>query len=128
MEALNTIESAAFAALLLAFGVANFLGTAVAGPLADRRPRAGVLVFSLSLGTGMLLMLTTGTSVVGVIVTIANVAITIGALGACVSEADGGADSVPRAGRALTGSVYDARDPSVSKGSRAIQLRGDGGI
>ncbi|GAA1756448.1 MFS transporter [Agromyces humatus] len=68
VEALSDIDPGGFALLLLAFGVANFLGTALAGPLADRVPRVGVLLFPTVLGIGMLVMLLTGSSTVGLFI------------------------------------------------------------
>ena len=56
-EHLTGIDGAGFALLLLVFGIANFLGTALAGPLADTAPRAGVFLFPTVLGVGMLTML-----------------------------------------------------------------------
>src|SRR5690606_36944502 len=40
---LAQIDTGAIATLLLVFGVTNFAGTALAGPLADRTRQAGVL-------------------------------------------------------------------------------------
>lgn len=67
-ESLSGISSGMFATLLLVFGAANFVGTLVAGPLADRAPRVGVFGFPALLGAGMLVMLATGTSTVGLFV------------------------------------------------------------
>ncbi|MET3428111.1 DHA1 family purine ribonucleoside efflux pump-like MFS transporter [Actinoplanes tereljensis] len=64
-ESMSGIDAGGFAALLLVFGVANFLGTALAGPLADRSPRTGVFLFPAVLGVGMLAMHITGGSIVG---------------------------------------------------------------
>lgn len=50
---------------LLVFGIALFLGTALSGPLADRAPRVGVLLFPGVVGVGMLLMFVAGGSMVG---------------------------------------------------------------
>ena len=65
---MSGIDAGAFAALPLVFGVANFVGTALAGPLADRSPRAGLLLFPAVLGTGMIVMYATGASVAGLFV------------------------------------------------------------
>ncbi|GGJ61931.1 MFS transporter [Streptomyces brasiliensis] len=62
---LSGIDGGGFAVLLLVFGVALFLGTALSGPLADRAPRAGVLLFPGVLGAGMLLMFVAGGSIAG---------------------------------------------------------------
>lgn len=62
---LSGIDGGGFAALLLAFGVALFLGTALSGPLADRAPRVGVLLFPGVLGVGMLLLFLAGGSLAG---------------------------------------------------------------
>ena len=64
-ESVSGIDADGFALLLLVFGIANFLGTVVSGPLADRALRAGVLLFPAVLGAGMLVMLATGGSTIG---------------------------------------------------------------
>ena len=64
-EHLSGIDADAFAVLLLVFGVANLVGTAVSGPVADRAPRAGVLLFPAVLGAGMLVVLLAGGSTAG---------------------------------------------------------------
>ena len=64
-ESLSGIDAGGFAVLLLVFGVANFLGTALAGPLADRAPRVGAFLFPAVLGTGMLVLHFTGESMTG---------------------------------------------------------------
>ncbi|GLZ01276.1 MFS transporter [Actinoplanes sp. NBRC 103695] len=64
-QSMSGISSGGFAVLLLVFGVANFLGTAASGPLADRAPRVGVLLFPAVLGAGMISMYATGTSIAG---------------------------------------------------------------
>lgn len=68
VDALSGIDAGGFALLLLVFGVANFLGTALAGPLADRVPRVGVFLFPIVLGLGMLVMLLTGTTTIGLFI------------------------------------------------------------
>ncbi|MGI5143186.1 MULTISPECIES: MFS transporter [unclassified Streptomyces] len=62
---LSGIDGGGFAVLLLVFGLALFLGTALSGPLADRAPRAGMLLFPGVLGAGMLLMFVAGGSIAG---------------------------------------------------------------
>lgn len=62
------IDAGTFAVLLLVFGIANFLGTALAGPLADRTPRLGFLLFPGILGIGMLIMHLTGASAIGLFI------------------------------------------------------------
>ena len=64
-QGLSGIDDAGFAVLLLVFGVANLVGTSVSGPVADRAPRVGVLLFPAVLGIGMIVMLATGSSIVG---------------------------------------------------------------
>jgi predicted MFS family arabinose efflux permease len=64
-ESASGLDAGGLAVLLLVFGVANFLGTALSGPLADRALRAAVLGFPAVLGTGMLVMLLTGGSTAG---------------------------------------------------------------
>ncbi|MFC7789957.1 MFS transporter [Microbacterium sp. MAHUQ-60] len=66
---LARIDTGAVATLLLVFGITNFVGTALAGPLADRTRRAGVLLYPAVLGAGMLLMLVVGNSLPGLLVT-----------------------------------------------------------
>lgn len=51
-----SIDASTFAVLLVAFGVANILGTLAAGPLADRSPQVGLLIFPTIVGAGMLTM------------------------------------------------------------------------
>ncbi len=67
-QSLSGIDAGGFAVLLLVFGVANFVGTSLAGPLADRAPRVGLLLFPGLLGAGMLVMLVAGGGVVGLFV------------------------------------------------------------
>jgi predicted MFS family arabinose efflux permease len=62
---LSGIDAGTFALLLAVFGVANFAGTAVAGPLADRSPRTGLFLFPAVLGAGMLAMHVAGGSIAG---------------------------------------------------------------
>ncbi|MFL1429875.1 MULTISPECIES: MFS transporter [unclassified Nocardiopsis] len=64
-EAVSGIGSAGLAALLLVYGIANVLGTALSGILADRALRASALLFPSALGLGMLAMLATGASPAG---------------------------------------------------------------
>lgn len=65
-QGLSGIDDGGFAVLLLVFGAANLAGTALSGPVADRAPRVGVLVFPAVLGVGMLVMFATGQTVGGV--------------------------------------------------------------
>ena len=67
-ESLSGIDSGGFAALLLVFGVAGLLGTVLSGPLADRAPRVGMVLFPALLGVGMLMMSVTGGSITGLFV------------------------------------------------------------
>ncbi|MEU4250427.1 MFS transporter [Amycolatopsis sp. NPDC026612] len=67
-QGLSGIDSAGFAMLLVVFGVAGLLGTVLSGPVADRAPRAGMLLFPAVLGAGMLMMYLTGGSFVGLFV------------------------------------------------------------
>lgn len=64
-ESMSGIDAGGLALLLLVFGVANFLGTALAGPLADRSPGVGVFLFPAALGAGMLAMHLTGGAIAG---------------------------------------------------------------
>ncbi|WP_209022034.1 MFS transporter [Nocardioides sp. 503] len=61
-ESLSDLGTGALAGLLLVFGIANFAGTAVSGPLADRAPQVGTFLFPGLLGAGMVLMYATGSS------------------------------------------------------------------
>ncbi|SDD65073.1 MFS transporter [Auraticoccus monumenti] len=65
VESLSDLGAGGLAVLLLVFGVAGLVGTLVSGPLADRAPRLGVLLFPSVLGVGMLLLQTTGSSTTG---------------------------------------------------------------
>jgi DHA1 family purine ribonucleoside efflux pump-like MFS transporter len=67
-QSLSGIDSGGFAMLLLVFGVAGLAGTVLSGPLADRAPRVGMLVFPGVLGIGMLVMDLTGGSLAGLFV------------------------------------------------------------
>lgn len=71
VQGMSGIDAAGFALLLLVYGVANFIGTALAGPLADRAPRAGVFLFPAVIGVGMIAMHLTGSSLVGLFVSAA---------------------------------------------------------
>lgn len=51
-ESLSSIDAGGIALLLLMFGIANFLGTAAAGPIADRTLRLGMFLFPTVLGRG----------------------------------------------------------------------------
>jgi DHA1 family purine ribonucleoside efflux pump-like MFS transporter len=64
-ESMSGMDAAGLAVLLLVFGVASFLGTALSGPVADRVPRVGVFLFPAVLGVGMLVMHVAGGSDVG---------------------------------------------------------------
>jgi len=61
-EALSGMDAGSFAGLLIVFGAANFCGTLLAGPLADRSPRTGLFLFPVVLGAGMFLMSLSGGS------------------------------------------------------------------
>jgi predicted MFS family arabinose efflux permease len=67
-QAISGIDAGGFAILLLVFGIANFLGTTASGPLADRAPRLGVLLFPAVLGVGMLAVLVAGHTAAGLFV------------------------------------------------------------
>jgi DHA1 family purine ribonucleoside efflux pump-like MFS transporter len=71
VQGMSGMDAAGFALLLLVYGVANFAGTAVAGPLADRAPRVGVFLFPAVIGVGMIAMHITGSSLVGLFVSAA---------------------------------------------------------
>lgn len=57
VEQLSDVDAAGVGALLLAFGLASFVGTALAGPLADKARRTGALLYPSVLGIGMLLFI-----------------------------------------------------------------------
>lgn len=65
VESMSTLHAGGLAALLLVFGLANFVGTAISGPLADRAARVGLFLFPTLAGVGMLLMTATGGSTIG---------------------------------------------------------------
>jgi len=71
VQGMSGIGAGGFALLLLVYGAANFLGTAVSGPLADRVPRVGVFLFPAAIGVGMIAMHTTGAELVGLFVSAA---------------------------------------------------------
>ena len=62
---LSGIDSSGFAVLLLVFGLAGLVGTLLAGPVADRAPGAGALLFPGLLGLGLVVMSLTGSSLLG---------------------------------------------------------------
>jgi DHA1 family purine ribonucleoside efflux pump-like MFS transporter len=67
-ESVSGIDAGGLAVLLLVFGIANVLGTIASGPLADRAIRVAVLLFPVVVGIGMLVMLATGGSIVGLFI------------------------------------------------------------
>jgi len=68
VEDLSAIAPEGFALMLLVFGIANVLGTALSGPLADRALRVAVILFPALAGMGMLIMLLAGRSSIGLFV------------------------------------------------------------
>jgi predicted MFS family arabinose efflux permease len=70
-EALSDIDASGLAALLLVFGIGNFVGLALSGVVTDRSVRAAVLLFPAIVGIGMLIMLVIGGSVIGLFITAA---------------------------------------------------------
>jgi len=54
VQAVSDVAAGSFAVLLLLFGVASLLGTLLAGPVADRSPRLGLLLFPALVSAGML--------------------------------------------------------------------------
>lgn len=71
VESMSGIDAGGLAALLLAFGVATFIGTAISGPLADRVLPVAVASFPVLAGAGMLVMLASGGSTAGLYVAVA---------------------------------------------------------
>lgn len=69
--ALSAISPDGFAVLLLVFGLAGLVGTLVSGPLADRTPRTGVLLFPALVGAGMLVTVLVGGSTAGLFLAVA---------------------------------------------------------
>jgi DHA1 family purine ribonucleoside efflux pump-like MFS transporter len=57
--------------MLLVFGIANVLGTALSGPIVDKSLRAAVLLFPLLAAAGMLTMLLTSGSTMGLFTAVA---------------------------------------------------------
>jgi predicted MFS family arabinose efflux permease len=68
VQSMSGIDAGGFAVLLLVFGVATFVGTALSGPLADAAPRIGVFLFPTVLGAGMLVMHFSDGSLAGVFI------------------------------------------------------------
>jgi predicted MFS family arabinose efflux permease len=60
VDAIAGLDPGSFAGLLIIFGITNFLGTLLAGPLADRSLRAGLFLFPATLTAGMFVMYTIG--------------------------------------------------------------------
>ena len=60
VDAIAGLGPGSFAGLLIVFGVTNFLGTLLAGPLADRSLRAGLFLFPATLAAGMFVLYTMG--------------------------------------------------------------------
>lgn len=60
VDAIAGLDPGSFAGLLIIFGITNFLGTLLAGPLADRSLRAGLFHFPATLTAGMFVMYTIG--------------------------------------------------------------------
>lgn len=67
-QSVSGIDAGGLALLLLVFGIANVLGTALSGVVADRAIRVAVLLFPAILGIGMLGMLMTGGSLLGLFI------------------------------------------------------------
>ena len=67
-QSVSGIDAGGLALLLLVFGIANVLGTALSGVVADRAIRFAVLLFPAILGIGMLGMLLTGGSLLGLFI------------------------------------------------------------
>ena len=65
VQSMSDAGAGGLAVLLFVFGVANFAGTALSGPLADRAPRVGLLLFPGLVGAGMLALYATGGSDAG---------------------------------------------------------------
>ena len=64
-EAMAGADAVSLAVLLLVFGVASVLGTVLSGPVADRVPRVGLLLFPGLVGVGMLVVHGSGGSAAG---------------------------------------------------------------
>ncbi|AWB94079.1 MFS transporter [Aeromicrobium chenweiae] len=67
-ESMTDIDAGGLAALLLVFGVASVVGTMLSGPLADRALRVTVFLFPAAAALGMLVMVGTSGSTVGLYV------------------------------------------------------------
>lgn len=65
VEGLSDLDADGLAVLLFVFGVATVIGTAASGPLADRRLRLATSIFPAALGAGMLVMVATAGSTIG---------------------------------------------------------------
>ncbi|MFH8534701.1 MFS transporter [Streptomyces tendae] len=60
VDTIAGLDPASFAGLLIIFGITNFLGTLLAGPLADRSLHAGLFLFPATLAVGMCVLYTIG--------------------------------------------------------------------
>jgi predicted MFS family arabinose efflux permease len=60
VDAIAGLDPGSFAGLLIIFGITNFLGTLLAGPLADRSLRTGLFLFPATLAAGMWVLYTIG--------------------------------------------------------------------
>jgi predicted MFS family arabinose efflux permease len=67
-SSVSGVDAGGLALLLLVFGIANFAGTALSGPLADRSLRTAVFLFPVALGVAMIAMLLGGGSTAGLFI------------------------------------------------------------
>ncbi|WP_201293250.1 MFS transporter [Arthrobacter zhaoguopingii] len=70
-ESVSNIDAGGLAVMLLVFGIANVLGTALSGPIVDRSLRAAVFLFPLLVAAGMLTMVLTSGSTAGLFIAVA---------------------------------------------------------
>jgi predicted MFS family arabinose efflux permease len=70
VENMSDIGAGGLATLLLVFGVANFVGTAISGPLADRALPVAVAIFPALVSAGMFVMLGTDGGTVGLVIAV----------------------------------------------------------
>ncbi len=71
IESLPAIDAGGIAVLLLIYGIANVIGTALSGILADRALRIATLVFPAALGAGMLALTFTAGSIPALVISVA---------------------------------------------------------
>lgn len=114
-EGATDIDARGVASLLLVFGAGNLAGTLLAGPIADRAPRLGVLLFPSAVGAGMLLMLSLAGSPQGLFVAAALWGVGFG--GVATSLQSWGARIQPTRHEQIGGLLVTAANAAVAVGA-----------